>query len=601
MASDNPYGDPNYGKGAQTPTYYNPQGSADFTYQYKSPSMTDAGAAPSRGSVAPEGHRRAPPPPGGVPPPSQQPSFGEPVPEPSPEELAADQEAQKRLSLAYRIIQTDPRYVRLCYKYDPNFFSKQKAKNLVDPKVLPVVGLVVKVNRTRRIIKNKAGLQAVSQSSMQDYGGPGGADAGAALAPSFEAMSVNMDAEGSKRKIGTALSVAFMMVPVKSIVPVSSLAASGLEKGAKKGAEKVGESSQLSRLDENSPEAQVHAKFLRTKAFLVYLGQPATDDELYSRWESSRIQVKRTYGALDEDDLAKMKPASALDKQLAEIEKQQDGVYNCRELGVSLLWLLWRVYECWHTIYYDYFKSKTKKSEAQYLTECRAKERSQDEEYIRNMEMGDHPFIRRALKSEKELVARFLVRTYASHPRSQFMGTIAPGKRAEVELWYWGLVADYFLDKQEVWAMVDPETLQFEALVLLEPVDGEPARVSAFGGASAMAKLVKKVGRKEATELASIKKEEYLVREQILKSRNGGFRTQVIHYGCFHPDDKDAFIELVHAVCNDRTDLSTATYVQEYETAPAFVACWEDCDFHQWCTKKKFVGLFYRCDPNDDD
>lgn len=41
-----------------------------------------------------------------------------------------------------------------------------------------------------------------------------------------------------------------------------------------------------------------------------------------SRWEPSRLVLKRTYGAKDDDDLAQLEPDADLDKKLSEVEKE---------------------------------------------------------------------------------------------------------------------------------------------------------------------------------------------------------------------------------------------------------------------------------------
>ena len=41
-------------------------------------------------------------------------------------------------------------------------------------------------------------------------------------------------------------------------------------------------------------------------------GYPATEDELYARWETARLKLKQSYGAAPEDDLFIMKPKGEL-------------------------------------------------------------------------------------------------------------------------------------------------------------------------------------------------------------------------------------------------------------------------------------------------
>ena len=46
-------------------------------------------------------------------------------------------------------------------------------------------------------------------------------------------------------------------------------------------------------------------------------------------------------------------------KELEAIEKQENGAYDMKALGVSFLWLCWRIYECWGVIYFDYLSEKS--------------------------------------------------------------------------------------------------------------------------------------------------------------------------------------------------------------------------------------------------
>ena len=38
--------------------------------------------------------------------------------------------------------------------------------------------------------------------------------------------------------------------------------------------------------------------------------------------------------------------------------KNPTGNFDLEELKVSLLWIFWRVYECWKIVYYDWGKKK---------------------------------------------------------------------------------------------------------------------------------------------------------------------------------------------------------------------------------------------------
>ena len=91
--------------------------------------------------------------------------------------------------------------------------------------------------------------------------------------------------------------------------------------------------------------------------------------------------LKSTYGAKEEEDLAQMEPTgffsfpffslSSLSqmplpdeqkKELEEVEKDDDRTFDLEGMGVSLLWIFWRLYECWDLFYYEYLDEKRKGS-----------------------------------------------------------------------------------------------------------------------------------------------------------------------------------------------------------------------------------------------
>mmetsp|Transcript_5302 Transcript_5302/g.7981 ORF Transcript_5302/g.7981 Transcript_5302/m.7981 type:complete len:206 (-) Transcript_5302:947-1564(-) len=127
----------------------------------------------------------------------------------------------------------------------------------------------------------------------------------------------------------------------------------GVQAGAGSTTSKV-----LLKEEESEAESSIHSKYSRTRAFLRYLGIPVSSDPLYARWESHRIFLKEMYGAKPGDDLLLMKPTDEQEQLLESVESHPLGVYKLEKLNVSLLWLMWRVYECWDSCYIDLLSEK---------------------------------------------------------------------------------------------------------------------------------------------------------------------------------------------------------------------------------------------------
>merc|ERR1711881_804729 len=104
-------------------------------------------------------------------------------------------------------------------------------------------------------------------------------------------------------------------------------------------------------------------------------------------------------------------------------EKNPNGQYDLKELGVSLLWIFWRMYQCWDIVYYDAIVNNvylTDKAKREHVEKQRKVEREEDEVYLRNMLLADHENIRRVHESERNLVVNMLVKCYEDHPRVSF-------------------------------------------------------------------------------------------------------------------------------------------------------------------------------------
>ena len=150
---------------------------------------------------------------------------------------------------------------------------------------------------------------------------------------------------------------------------------------------------------------------------------------------------------------------------------EKTGAYDLDSLGVSLLWILWRMYECWDTYYFGYldehrphhkkrhgliwllsfslfFLGLKFELDNEWCEEPKAIERQKDIDYLASLSLEDHPFVRRVHKSQKDMVVGKLVKVYYGHPALSFLDEKDKDKDKEKEektianfKWYFGLVA----------------------------------------------------------------------------------------------------------------------------------------------------------------
>ena len=117
-------------------------------------------------------------------------------------------------------------------------------------------------------------------------------------------------------------------------------------------------------------------------------------------------------------------------------------MYDLKAMGVSMLWLMWEMYECWDVVYFDFlsncvkFKSKyffsfslslfflpfflsfflffllfliSQKNREEFLQEQAIKNRQEDEEYLANLTLTSHPLIRRVNEQEIDRVVDLMM------------------------------------------------------------------------------------------------------------------------------------------------------------------------------------------------
>eukprot|EP01103_Thecamoeba_quadrilineata_P019535 TRINITY_DN7955_c0_g1_i1.p1 TRINITY_DN7955_c0_g1~~TRINITY_DN7955_c0_g1_i1.p1 ORF type:complete len:723 (+),score=167.45 TRINITY_DN7955_c0_g1_i1:32-2200(+) len=296
------------------------------------------------------------------------------------------------LETLFSAIQHDPRYCRMLQLWDPKLFSKaglkKFSKNLIDPSHIPFFGDFVKVSRTRKLQKQSVSFKGFSAWNSSE-----------ALNEPIHAMNNGMKVEYTMRTANVVMS----FFPLTMFLPVglSTIPQALVLEGIKIGGAQASAATARQDLGD-SAMAKANICYAATKGFLLYLGLPKTDDPLYTTWEKTRVELKEAYGADASEDLSETPPNEALVKLLDEMETE--GLYRIDFLKVSLLYLLWWIYECWDAPYYNQLRGE--KYRATKSTEFK----NADEAFVRNhiRQTFDRKVIRLDETYTRKLVALFL-------------------------------------------------------------------------------------------------------------------------------------------------------------------------------------------------
>jgi len=347
-----------------------------------------------------------------------------------------DFEEEARL---YSLVQQDPRYVRWLRKLCPKLISTQKLRSLVDPSSIPMVGIGVNLYRAQDTYGHKSQLQkfegGMTDSKMEQMNEA--ANVETASLTTKAAVSATLHAVPLGQLLGPLTDIVGG-VAAQAATPLIKMAVS---KAAQTAAKTTTATTTQSRGVEIADKS-IFQKWGGTRAFFMYLGYPATEDELYARWETARLKLKHSYGAAPEDDLFIMKPKGELKKKLRIMEKER-GEYLMNELpGVSLLMLLWRTFRCWDLPYFDMLEAWTYKGRSGFnlnddavRKKVREIERKQDYDIIQKMLHPDDPHVMR-LKGKliKKEAATMLLDTYADTPRMNFLADTLPKEKKKVAI-----------------------------------------------------------------------------------------------------------------------------------------------------------------------
>jgi len=226
-------------------------------------------------------------------------------------------------------------------------------------------------------------------------------------------------------------------------------------------------------------EGKALKDYKHTKAFLLYLGFPPMDDPLYSRWEKHRIYLKEFFGAAAEDDLYKMMAVwKQYKREGGRLKKTPKGVPSQQQAPMSMLLMMWHVYSCWDTPYYDQFvnlREKIKTSVFRYDEKLPQAERDKLKDqrllgYDPNYEYNSH--VELASMEHLESIVHVLVSQYQATSRFGFVTShtanpVGAGRKLEQML---RVLVKHFIEKYQVWMYIeDDEGKTVRAAALWEP------------------------------------------------------------------------------------------------------------------------------------
>lgn len=411
---------------------------------------------------------------------------------------------------AYVTIQQDPRYKRFLTMLSPGWNGKglaQKARNYIDPSHIPIFGTLVHAYRAGKRGKTANTLDNLVTNS-EEKGNRG------EVVTALKNMQSGAKVEGIKETTATAVSALFMIFPINSIIPVEDAAGqvvgAGVKKGVKKGVEAGAKKTERDRLDDerenkvnqvNSPQDigaggelntqqkksveqeetelaknhsdQVIDTWGEVKAFLLYLGLPRDNDVIYSLWEPSRLKLKAMFDGEPDSDLWAEKENKLTKDAIKSISK---GETDVNTLQIPLLEVLWSVFECRSLPYYHRVLEKPNRKE---------NERPGDEKYYRRIINNADP---RAILLETchiDMVANILTqpnnifgvgstlwnKTYEDEKE---VDEKESEKRKEYMMWFSKVYIKLFMEKEEVWGLVDKDDdNRLLGVLIWEPIEND--------------------------------------------------------------------------------------------------------------------------------
>lgn len=477
---------------------------------------------------------------------------------------------------AYITIQQDPRYQRFLEVLAPDWNGKgvlQRAKNYIDPSHIPVFGTLVHIYRAGKRERSKETLDNLVENTQENSGITKRSDA--ALDPehpdpttqdmliALKNMRLGAHIDQIKESTAAAISMFFILFPINSVVPVEDAAAKVVGFTVKKGVQKtlktVTKKQEKSNIEHEKGEfydnddsvdsasdsdeelspgekrhleaeeanvAKQHSEDVidswgEVKAFLLYLGLPRDDDEIYSLWEPSRLKIKALFGGEPERDMWHEKD-NKLTKEV--IQDIRDKKVDVNTLQIPLIDVLWTVFECRHLPYYNKVLQKPH----------RESKRSDDEKYYRRIINNADPNAILLHKCYLDSAANLLVQPNNTfgHGGPLWRHAVDEGgdhedhekKKAYLEEFALKFTKR-FMKKQEVWGYVDPEDdNRLLAVMLWEPAENRRPSIDRMLFSS-RAKGSMKLGMSNYSSFQKALKEPIKLRKKLEVPKNVG----VIH------------------------------------------------------------------------
>jgi hypothetical protein len=346
------------------------------------------------------------------------------------------------------------------------------------------------------------------------------------------------------------------------------------EKGASKSAEKGAMAAAQSTGEETDNAASdVNECWGATKALLLYLGLPRTDDVIYHSWEDARIQLKEFFGASSTDDLFQMEPQGETLKAIEDAENTKGG-YDLNTINVPLLVLLWRFYECWREPYAEKLtsdKHKLKREEQW---------RAEDERSILEMIHSIDPHIQKLESNSIKNVVRLLQgntpMAYGNHSLFNFLEDRSDQKREKRLKWMLKTFVKKMVDAETGWGYYFDPTNSGKQGELLAVIFYERAEQDHYEPSdllknfSGMLKL-----KMDYSSISSRLSWE----DKVMKNHVGKKSTPGILHMFSSLDTNQAKDSLVSLIQSQINFTSISSYCQEYETEIARIQVLERSGF----------------------
>jgi hypothetical protein len=445
---------------------------------------------------------------------------------------------------------------------------KQRLKNLVDPVNIPIVGIPISVSRAKTADNHKKEMLKLSEDADSDH-----------LKKSFLMMENGMQRRKVWYTTGAITKTILLLFPITYVPGAGQIVGQAAQSIAQPLVAETAENSV--KIDqEASAVAEANYKYAATRAFMIYLGRPRNDEDIYHSWEEARLAIKAIYGAKPDDDLTKQKPNDHTLKKLKEMVSSDKG-FNLDELKVSLLVVMWWFFECWDEQYYDRFrikKWKMQESERHHV---------QDERMVLMMINPLDPKVQMLSEFSTPEILKVLADKgpygYGNHPK------FAPllGSKDRDPLARKGFVAAMksfivkFLKKQNIWGYFD-DSGALCAVIFYEKAEGKRIHLGDAYGKDNLVSSKVKADKKLQHQL--------LVQEDEIVAANMPDASGILHL--FSATDTPAGRKGLMILIKSAAEYtSTMSFVCEYTNQKKRIELLKDCKFTVKATTDNITSM----------